>query len=84
MSVEQDVPVTGSICIFRPATEATLKMGVIVKTLQIFHYHYTVKDKAQEAVFFKILKYVSYKFISRSPEKGDTSQNGSGSLVLMA
>jgi len=42
-----------SICIFRPATEGSLKIAVIVKTVQMFHHHYTVKDKAQEAVFFK-------------------------------
>lgn len=47
--------------------------GHCQKTLQIFHHHYTVKDKAQEAVFFTC-KYISYKFISGSPENGDTSQ----------
>ena len=59
------------------------RWGAIVKTLQMIHHHYTVKDKAQEAVFLSI-KIHFLQIISRSPKKGDTSQKENASLVLLA
>jgi hypothetical protein len=56
---------------------------VIVKTLHILHHPYTVRQGTGSCFFFLVLKYFSYKSVSRSPEKGDTSQKGNLSLGLM-
>jgi hypothetical protein len=54
-------------------------MGAIVRTLKnsIVHHQYTVKDKAKEDFFkFSVIKYTSYKSVSRSLEKRGISQKG--------